>query len=78
MAQTMTVSSKGWVVIPKELREAYNITPGTKVQIVDYGESLQIIPVPEDPIAADSLEFTQTRKITASRPQKQTVPGRLG
>ncbi len=52
MAQTTTVSSKGWVVIPKKLREAYNLTPGAKVQIVDYGESLRIIPVPEDPIEA--------------------------
>ena len=52
MAHTMTISSKGWVVIPKKLREAYNLTPGAKVQIIDYGESLRIIPVPEDPIAA--------------------------
>ena len=52
MAQTLTISSKGWVVIPKELREAYNIMPGAKVQIVDYGGSLWIVPVPEDPIAA--------------------------
>lgn len=52
MARTTTVSSKGWVVIPKKLREAYNLTPGAKVQIVDYDKSLRIIPVPEDPIEA--------------------------
>ncbi|MEA3308731.1 MAG: AbrB/MazE/SpoVT family DNA-binding domain-containing protein [Chloroflexota bacterium] len=63
MARTTTVSSKGWVVIPKKLREAYNLTPGAKVQIVDYGESLRIIPVPEDPIAAlDGMFATETEE----------------
>ena len=50
MAQTMTISSKGGVVIPKELRTAYHLTPGTKVQIVGYGGHLSIVPIPKDPI----------------------------
>jgi AbrB family looped-hinge helix DNA binding protein len=44
------VSSKGWVVIPAELRKKYNLTPGTEVRIVDYGGVLSIIPVSKDPI----------------------------
>ncbi len=47
-----TVSQKGWIVIPKELREKYGLTPGTKVYIVDYAGRLTIMPVPEDPVAA--------------------------
>lgn len=47
-----TVSTKGWIVVPKEMRVKYNLLPGTKVQIVDYGQGLAIVPLPEDPIAA--------------------------
>lgn len=49
---TMTISAKGWVVIPAELRKKYGLTPGTKVAIVDYGGRLSIIRIPDDPINA--------------------------
>lgn len=49
---TMKVSSKGWVVIPKELRDKYGITEGAQVQVVEYGGVLALMPVPDDPIAA--------------------------
>lgn len=47
----LTVSQKGWVVIPAELRRKYDLHPGTTVQLVDYGGVLAIIPVLDDPIA---------------------------
>lgn len=47
---TLTVSQKGWVVIPAELRRKYQLAPGTKVQIVDYGGVLSIVRIPDDPI----------------------------
>ena len=47
---TLTISNKGWVVIPAELRKKYNLTPGTEVIIVDYGGVLSIIPAMRDPI----------------------------
>jgi AbrB family looped-hinge helix DNA binding protein len=47
---TLTISNKGWVVIPAELRKKYNLTPGTEVVIVDYGGVLSIVPAPKDPI----------------------------
>jgi AbrB family looped-hinge helix DNA binding protein len=46
----LTISNKGWVVIPAELRKKYNLTPGTEVVIVDYGGVLSIVPASEDPI----------------------------
>jgi AbrB family looped-hinge helix DNA binding protein len=46
----LTISEKGWVVIPAELRKKYNLTPGTQVVIVDYGGVLAIIPAMQDPI----------------------------
>ena len=47
---TRTISSKGWVVIPVELRKKYQLTPGTEVIIVDYGDVLSIVPADKDPI----------------------------
>ncbi len=47
----LTVSQKGWIVIPAHLRRKYDLRPGTMVQMVDYGGVLAIVPVPEDPIA---------------------------
>jgi AbrB family looped-hinge helix DNA binding protein len=47
---TLTISNKGWVVIPAELRKKYHLTPGTEVVIVDYGGVLSIIPAYKDPI----------------------------
>ena len=46
----LTVSNKGWVVIPAEYRKNYNLHPGAKVVIVDYGGVLAIVPAVEDPI----------------------------
>ncbi len=47
-----TVSEKGWVVIPKEMRERHGLKKGAKVRVIDYGGVISIIPVPEDPIRA--------------------------
>jgi len=47
---TVTVSRKGWVVIPSEIRERYGIHPGDKVQIVDYAGRIAIIPALTEPI----------------------------
>ena len=49
---TVTVSTKGQIVIPKAFRIKYGLHKGVKVQIVDYGGGLSIVPTPEDPIAA--------------------------
>jgi AbrB family looped-hinge helix DNA binding protein len=47
---TLTISKKGWVVIPAELRKKYQLTPGTEVVIVDYGGVLSIVPAMQDPV----------------------------
>jgi len=49
---TVTVSRKGWVVIPKEVRERHGIRPGDKVHVIEYGRTIAIVPVAKDPIAA--------------------------
>lgn len=51
------MSSKGWVVIPKELRKKYGLRPGKEVDLVDVGEALYVVPVPDDPIEAAAGMF---------------------
>jgi AbrB family looped-hinge helix DNA binding protein len=48
----MKVSSKGWVVIPKPLRDEFGLEPGTRVKVVAYGGVLAVIPQPDDPVEA--------------------------
>jgi AbrB family looped-hinge helix DNA binding protein len=45
----VTVSQKGWVVIPAELREKYHWKTGDRVKVVDYGGIVSLIPVLDAP-----------------------------
>ncbi len=45
-----TVSGKGWVVIPKEIREKYRLRKGDKVLFVDYGGIIALVPASSNPI----------------------------
>jgi AbrB family looped-hinge helix DNA binding protein len=49
---TAKVSAKGWIVIPKPLREKYGLKKGTQVQVVDYDSVLALMPLPVDPVEA--------------------------
>ena len=42
---TVTVSPKFQVVIPKAIREALNIVPGQKVQMIRYQGRIELIPL---------------------------------
>ena len=46
------VSKKGWVVIPRDIRQRHGIRPGDRVHVIDFGGRIAIIPAAEDPIAA--------------------------
>lgn len=39
-----TIDAVGRVVVPKPLREALGLTPGTSVDISRYGAGLQLVP----------------------------------
>lgn len=47
---TLTISTKGWVVIPAELRRKYNLSPGSQVRVIDYGGVLALVPLMENPV----------------------------
>jgi len=45
----VTVSQKGWVVIPVELRNKYHWNTGDRVKVVDYGGVVSLVPVLQNP-----------------------------
>ncbi len=46
--ETVTLSPKYQVVIPKSIRERLDLHPGQKVQVIQYGGRVEL--VPERPI----------------------------
>jgi AbrB family looped-hinge helix DNA binding protein len=42
---TVTVSPKYQIVIPKSVRSALRLSPGQKVQVVSYDNRIELIPV---------------------------------
>jgi antitoxin PrlF len=54
-----TLTEKGQVVIPAEIRARYELTPGTQVEFVDEGGSIRLIVrrrvTPSDPAAGYGL-----------------------
>ena len=43
--ETVTISPKYQVVIPKEIRVRLGLLPGQKVQAIAYGDRIELIPV---------------------------------
>ena len=42
---TVTVSSKFQVVIPKEIREDIGVKAGTKMEVIIYGNRIELVPI---------------------------------
>ena len=49
-SSSVRMSKKGWVVIPKGMRERHGIRPGDEVRIIDLGSRLFIVKAARDPI----------------------------
>ena len=45
--KAVTVSSKYQVVIPREVRESMDLQPGTRVQVLQYENRIELIPLKE-------------------------------
>ena len=46
----VTVLHKGQIVIPASIRKKYAIMPGNKLQIIEYGRLIYLIPSCDDPV----------------------------
>jgi AbrB family looped-hinge helix DNA binding protein len=45
----VTISQKGWVVIPAELRQKYHWKAGERVKVIDYGGVVSLVPILANP-----------------------------
>lgn len=45
---TVTVSTKGQMVIPSSIRKKYRIKPRSKVEFLDMGNEIVIVPIPNN------------------------------
>jgi AbrB family looped-hinge helix DNA binding protein len=43
--KTVTVSPKCQVVIPRDVRETLRIKPGEKMQVINYANRIELVPV---------------------------------
>lgn len=68
-----TLTEKGQVVIPAEIRARYELTPGTQVEFVDDGGTIRLLVrrrvVPSDPAAGFGLIKVKPGK-AGSRPRR--------
>ena len=61
---TVTMSKKGWIVIPKEIRNRLGLEPGDKVSLVEYGDVVALMSTPKDPISELAGKFKDGPSLT--------------
>lgn len=47
-----TVTARGRTVIPARIRRDHEIEPRTKLEWIDDGHTIRVMPVPEDPVSS--------------------------
>ena len=70
---TVIVSPKGQVVIPANIRNRYGLVPGKKMEILDFGNHIVLVPLAEEPIKAAKGMVRFPRSLTgilANREEK--------
>ena len=70
----VTLSDKGQIVIPLDIRQRYHLTPGTQVEFVDEGGAIRLVVrrrvVPSDPASGYGM-------VRAKAPDPKAGPRRL-
>jgi AbrB family looped-hinge helix DNA binding protein len=68
----VTLTEKGQIVIPADIRARYDLTPGTQVEFVDDGGTIRLLVrrrlPPSDPAAGYGL--IKVQRPSAARPRK--------
>jgi len=57
---TVSISPKYQIVIPKSVREALDIQPGQRVQVIQYQNRIELIPIRSMPAARGFLKGIDT------------------
>jgi antitoxin PrlF len=67
----VTLTEKGQIVIPLEIRQRYELTPGTQVEFVDEGGAIRLVVrrrvPPSDPAAGYGLVQAKQPKSAGAR-----------
>ncbi|MBI1812039.1 MAG: AbrB/MazE/SpoVT family DNA-binding domain-containing protein [Nitrospirae bacterium] len=69
-----TVTVRGQTAIPVAIRRKYNIKPKTKLEWIDDGHTITVLPIPKDPIKALRGKFRDTdllRSLLKSRKEER-------
>jgi len=61
--EAVTISSKYQVVIPKEVREQFNLKPGHKIMFIPYNNTLRVVVVFPMKAARGMLKGMNTENI---------------
>ena len=49
---TVTVSTKGQIALPKDIREHYHVKKGKKFAVQETPNGIMLVPIPEKPLLA--------------------------
>lgn len=63
---TVTVSAKGWVVIPAEYRRKYDVQAGSAVEVVDFGGGLSLVPLLKHPVREAQGLLKRGKRLTGA------------
>ena len=60
----VTASSRGQIVIPKEIRKRLNIVAGKRLSVKAEGDHVLLTPLPDDPVEAFCGIFKEKSSLT--------------
>jgi looped-hinge helix DNA binding domain, AbrB family len=69
--ETVTISSKFRIVIPREVRKLFNLKPGQKLAFIPYKGTLRIVVIPPAEAARGMLKGLNTEGIREEEDEKR-------
>ena len=67
-----TVTERGQTVVPARIRRDYRIEPHSRLEWIDDGHTIRVIPIPEDPIrAARGISHGLSRRLLEERKRER-------